>query len=187
MANPDPIGYPPTGGSPPSVRGLKSVDLDGGSGIDGQAYRGCRGRAKSGRGVFAKAAALRDLGLSAPEVIVFEKSAIGGAWRGDGGYTDGDSRLCTPIVRDLGFPYASSGMGARAAKVMLAKFSWPAFLIDKGGKSYARWINRGSPRPLHGTAEYLGGPSKRAILPCTSVGSPVSPMPPAAGRSGIRG
>jgi mycobactin lysine-N-oxygenase len=106
--------------------------------------------------ICAKAAALRDLGLSAPDVVVFEKSAIGGAWRGDGGYTDGDSRLCTPIVRDLGFPYASSGMGARAAQVMLARFSWPAFLIDKGGESYARWINRGSPRPLHRDfADYL--------------------------------
>ena len=135
--------------------------------------------------ICTKASALRDLGVSAPEVVVFEKSAIGGAWRGDEGYTDGVSRLCTPILRDLGFPYASSGLGVKVAQRMLAEFSWPAFLTRQGGQAYARWINQGGPRPTHRHfAEYLGWSVKKSNAD-VRVGT-VSGLAYASGRWTVR-
>ncbi len=106
--------------------------------------------------IAAKAVAMRDIGLSAPDVAIFEARSIGSAWKGgDGGYSDGASRLCTPAPRDLGFPYGND-LSASCAGRMFAEFSWASFLVDLGGDQYARWVNRGTPRPTHGEfAQYL--------------------------------
>jgi mycobactin lysine-N-oxygenase len=106
--------------------------------------------------IAAKAVAMRNIGLSAPDVTIFEARSIGSAWKGgDGGYSDGASRLCTPAPRDLGFPYGDD-LSASCAGRMFAEFSWASFLVDSGGDQYARWVNRGTPRPTHGEfAQYL--------------------------------
>lgn len=106
--------------------------------------------------IAAKAEALRQSGWTSPEITIFEMDQIGGGWRGEGGYTDGQALLCTPADRDLGFPYDPATFGHDVAEIMMARFSWHQFLVT-GDKSYSSWVNRGIPRPLHSKfATYLG-------------------------------
>src|SRR3546814_1038759 len=58
--------------------------------------------------IVARAATLRELlgAAKVPDVLVFEKRAIGSAWSGDGGYSSGHLTLCSPAEKDVGFPYS---------------------------------------------------------------------------------
>lgn len=105
----------------------------------------------------AKAACLREHGRADVHVRIFEPLAIGAHWSGAHGYTDGVQQLCTPADRDLGFPYDADVFGPAVASSMHSRFSWPAYLIRHGGdQAYARWVERGRPRPTHGDfADYL--------------------------------
>jgi mycobactin lysine-N-oxygenase len=43
------------------------------------------------------------------EIDVFDPKGIGAHWTGGkAGYTDGAQALCTPIERDLGFPFGAT-------------------------------------------------------------------------------
>src|SRR3546814_17456791 len=56
--------------------------------------------------IVARAATLRELlgAAKVPDVLVFEKRAIGSAWSGDGGYSSGHLTLCSPAETDVGIP-----------------------------------------------------------------------------------
>src|SRR3546814_4141936 len=58
--------------------------------------------------IVARAATLRELlgAAKVPDVLVFEKRAIGPAWSGDGGYSSGHLPLCSPAEQHFGFPYS---------------------------------------------------------------------------------
>ncbi len=67
------------------------------------------GAGAKGVALATKAWALRRAGMQySPEIVIFEKLQVGSLWSGDHGYSDGYERLCTPIERDLGFPYFDS-------------------------------------------------------------------------------
>lgn len=103
--------------------------------------------------IAARAKVLSDLRIGNPvSITIFEKDEIGAHWKGDYGYTDGEQRLCTPIERDLGFPYQTlpPSIGER----MHEQFSWPTFLIEKarnsdGEESFSRWVDQGRKPPSH--------------------------------------
>lgn len=104
--------------------------------------------------ICAKAAALRDLAGIDIAVTVFERSALGAAWDGKHGFTDGEQRLCTPAERDIGYPYSMTSYGPEVASAMQARFSWPAFAVISG--EYGEWVDKGRPRLPHSTfAAYI--------------------------------
>ncbi|WP_280345391.1 SidA/IucD/PvdA family monooxygenase [Nocardia abscessus] len=106
--------------------------------------------------VAAKAHVLRELGLSAPRVVVVEAHAVGGNWLPTGGWTDGQHRLGTSPEKDIGFPYHSTWVRGRnrAINEAMMAYSWTSFLVDQG--TYAEWIDRGRPSPQHHVwAKYL--------------------------------
>jgi mycobactin lysine-N-oxygenase len=106
--------------------------------------------------VAAKAAALRDMGLPAPDVVVVERAGIGANWDAVGGWTDGRHRLGTNPEKDVGFPYRSALAPGRNAELdeRMLKYSWQAHLVGTG--QFADWIDRGRPAPTHrGWAAYL--------------------------------
>src|SRR3546814_18362589 len=59
--------------------------------------------------IVARAATLRELlgAAKVPDVLVFEKRAIGSARSGDGCYSSGHQTLCSPAEKDVGFPYST--------------------------------------------------------------------------------
>lgn len=90
-------------------------------------------------------------------VTIFEETGIGANWSGEGGYTDGEARLCTAVERDLGFPY-NRWTDPRVARTMYAGYSWPAYLMEVGSKKegISDWVNRGRRPPSHAVfAKYL--------------------------------
>jgi len=99
--------------------------------------------------VAAKAAVLRELGLSAPRVVVVESQAVGGNWLSGGGWTDGQHRLGTSPEKDVGFPYRSTWARGRNREIdaAMTAFSWTSFLVEQG--TYAEWVDRGRPSPHH--------------------------------------
>lgn len=109
--------------------------------------------------IVARAATLRELlgAHKVPDVLVFEKRAIGSAWSGDGGYSSGHLTLCSPAEKDVGFPY--SEVRARSTKTAVApllhaRFSWSSYLVATGG--FAEWVDRGRDHPSHRLwADYL--------------------------------
>lgn len=109
----------------------------------------------------AKAAAMRQLGLGEVAITIFECKAIGNNWTGNAGYTDGKQLLCTPIERDLGFPYESM-FGKLLDAHMYSNYSWASFNIASS-QSYAKWVDMGRASPSHATfAEYLKWGSKKS-------------------------
>jgi mycobactin lysine-N-oxygenase len=110
--------------------------------------------------IAAKAHALEDARvrdrngeLISVKVTVFEKARVGAHWTGSSGYTDGAQRLCTPAVRDLGFPYSST-YGGDLDRVMFERYSWGSYQVAKN--QYAGWVNGGCKPPAHSVfAEYL--------------------------------
>jgi len=106
--------------------------------------------------VAAKAAALRELGLPAPEVVAVERTEVAANWQPDGGWTDGLHRLGTNPEKDVGFPYRSTLARGRNAELdrAMTRFSWQAYLIATN--QFADWIDRGRPAPTHRRwAQYL--------------------------------
>lgn len=125
----------------------------------------------------AKAAALRIVGADAPEITVFDSDGIAAAWTGTNGYTDGEQLLCTPVERDLGFPYLTRPYSKSVADKMMECFSWHAFLRDVN--RLGEWTDRGRPRPSHKDfARYLQHAfllSKATLVPEKVTGLDVSP------------
>jgi mycobactin lysine-N-oxygenase len=125
------------------------------------------GLGPKGAAIAAKAAALREVGFSTPEIVLFEQNRAGSAWSGQFGYTDGDQELCTSAERDVGFPYDRDLDMAfpNLASTTFAKFSWHAFLVAEGSKSesYGEWVARGRRPPLHRDfADYLSFVASRS-------------------------
>lgn len=107
----------------------------------------------------AKAACLRTVGIEI-DVVVFERREPGSSWSGEHGFTDGMQALCTPIERDLGFPYEGT-FGKAVDAVMVADFSWTAHAVREG--SFADWVDRGRRRPSHGDfARYVASAIERS-------------------------
>lgn len=99
--------------------------------------------------VAAKAAVLRDMGLSVPDVVAVERTAVAANWQATGGWTDGEHRLGTSPEKDVGFPYRSAVAPRRNAEVdeRMTRLGWQAFLVRTG--QFAEWIDRGRPAPTH--------------------------------------
>lgn len=117
------------------------------------------GAGPKGAAIVAKAAALQTTGYRhpPPQIDLYDDEAVGAAWRGTIGYTDGEQPLCTLAERDLGFPYDASAWGSPVAEAMLGQFSWQAFSIQASGRTrYRDWIVDGRNPPAHSVfAEYL--------------------------------
>jgi mycobactin lysine-N-oxygenase len=99
--------------------------------------------------VAAKAAALRDMGADAPDVIAVERIAVAANWQASGGWTDGAQRLGTSPEKDVGFPYRSALVPRRNAELdeRMTRYSWQSYLIATA--SFADWVDRGRPAPTH--------------------------------------
>jgi mycobactin lysine-N-oxygenase len=86
-----------------------------------------------------------------PGITIYERSAVGAAWVGGNGYTDGLQPLCTLGERDLGFPYNRATYGSAVAEELFARYSWPAYAVSKGqGRAgYEQWVMHGRQPPAH--------------------------------------
>lgn len=107
--------------------------------------------------VAAKASALREMGVDAPEVIAVERIGVAANWQASGGWTDGAHRLGTSPEKDVGFPYRSALVPRRNAELdeRMTRYSWQSYLIATA--SFAEWIDRGRPAPTHRKwSQYLG-------------------------------
>lgn len=107
--------------------------------------------------VAAKASALRDMGVDAPEVVAVERIGVAANWQASGGWTDGAHRLGTSPEKDVGFPYRSALVPRRNAELdeRMTRYSWQSYLIATA--SFAEWIDRGRPAPTHRKwSQYLG-------------------------------
>jgi mycobactin lysine-N-oxygenase len=132
------------------------------------------GAGPKGIAIAAKARALAEVGLDAPEVILVDRSTVAGNWSGRQGYTSGLLPLGTPPEKDVGFPYAPSwGAASSAVTAAMATYSWQRHLSDHG--SYADWVDRGRLRPTHRQwSAYLRDVAERAgprSSPARSSGS----------------
>src|SRR6266542_1757232 len=102
--------------------------------------------------ISAKAAVLRVLGETVPDICVVDAHGWAAHWEGKLGFTDGKQQLGTPPEKDVGFPYQSH-WGAAVDRLML-EYSWQGYKIEQG--DYADWVDRSKPQPRHGEwAEYL--------------------------------
>ena len=83
-------------------------------------------------------------------VVIFEQATIGANWSGASGYTDGQQFLCTPVERDLGYPY--SPYPERVSRSLFTEYSWQAFLLSEAGQEhggYRDWVDGGRRPPSH--------------------------------------
>ncbi|MCH9730933.1 MAG: NADPH-dependent L-lysine N(6)-monooxygenase MbtG [Actinomycetia bacterium] len=106
--------------------------------------------------VAAKAAALREMGLPAPDIVAIERTGVAANWQAEGGWTDGLHRLGTSPEKDVGFPYRSTLARGRNAELdhAMQRLSWQAHLV--AANRFADWIDRGRPAPTHRSwARYL--------------------------------
>lgn len=93
-------------------------------------------------------------GFQKIEVTIFERDHLGASWTGRGGYTDGDQRLCTPIERDLGYPYPKSRPTVGAS--IYQNYSWSSFLLSQPDNAFVKWVDGGRLPPSHKLfAEYI--------------------------------
>lgn len=130
----------------------------------------------------AKCAVLHATGQTAPELVIYERDGIGAAWCGEFSFTDGISKICTPIDRDLGFPYSDVRnvdlpISNSINSLLLGGFSWRAFLSETDildGESddqpdvhipdLNEWMSKGCPPPTHRQfSKYLGWAIDKAI------------------------
>src|ERR1700744_5622434 len=95
--------------------------------------------------VAAKAYALGQMGVEAPEVIAVERIGVGANWQSSGGWTDGAQRLGTSPEKDVGFPYRSSLAPRRNAELdgRMTRHSWQSHLLATS--EFAQRIDRGRP------------------------------------------
>jgi mycobactin lysine-N-oxygenase len=106
------------------------------------------GAGPKGISLAAKARALAEAGLDAPRVVLIDRHGVAESWSGRQGYTNGMLRLGTPPEKDVGFPYAQSwGAASAAVGAAMARYSWQAYLIDRG--VYSDWVDRGRMHPTH--------------------------------------
>jgi len=112
----------------------------------------------------AKAAVLSDLGMKHPKITIVEKVGPGAHWGGRVGFTDGVQELCTPMLRDVGFPYADLA-SSEADQKMLA-YSWASFLVSGNGHfTYSDWVSSGCGQASHSHfSEYLEWVLQKASL-----------------------
>lgn len=106
--------------------------------------------------VAAKAAMLREMGVTTPEIVTIERTSVAANWRSDGGWTDGQHRLGTSPEKDVGFPYRSTIMPGRNGELdqRMMRLSWQSYLVHNG--RFAEWVDRGKPAPTHENwANYL--------------------------------
>lgn len=100
--------------------------------------------------VCAKVAAVRELGLGAPRVLVVEQHDAGAHWSGSSGFTTGSETLGTRPEKDIGFPYRSVEtfglLGGDVDRLMM-RYCWQSFLSDTG--RYGDWVDQGCPAPPH--------------------------------------
>jgi len=125
------------------------------------------GAGPKGAAIAAKAAALHAAKhhRPPPHIELYDPNAVGAAWRGAIGYTDGIQPLCTLAERDLGFPYDTATYGSDVAQAMVADFSWQSFAIDAAGPSrYRDWVVHGRHPPRHiDFADYLENAVSKAV------------------------
>lgn len=95
--------------------------------------------------IAAKAAVLKQSEGAEVHVTIFEPHSIGANWSGKHGYTDGVQRLCTPALRDVGYPYRSSD---DVNRLMHAQFSWASFLLSEKAK-FSQWVDQSAKPPEH--------------------------------------
>lgn len=108
------------------------------------------GAGPKGVALAAKRAAMRAMGIDVPELVVIDGKEIGAHWSGSHGYSDGSQALCTPPLKDVGFPYPGGSDHERALSQEMLRFSWQRFLVTKvGDLAFADWIDRGQPSPEH--------------------------------------
>jgi mycobactin lysine-N-oxygenase len=106
------------------------------------------GAGPKGIAIAAKARALAAAGLTAPRVVLVERSEVAGNWSGRQGYTSGLMPLGTPPEKDIGYPYpASWGDASGDVVAAMAQYSWQRHLIRHG--VYSDWVDRGRMRPAH--------------------------------------
>ncbi|UEM21306.1 SidA/IucD/PvdA family monooxygenase [Skermanella mucosa] len=108
--------------------------------------------------IAAKAAVLKRDYPNSPNITIFEPAAIGSAWSGLNGYTDGEQLLCTLAERDVGFPYSRHTFGASTARRMASDFSWQSYCVSLGSGDYRydTWVDKGRRPPIHKCyADYL--------------------------------
>lgn len=116
--------------------------------------------------VAAKATALRELGLPAPEIVAIERTDVAANWQPVGGWTDGLHRLGTSPEKDVGFPYRSTLARGRNAELDqgMQRLSWQAHLV--AANRFADWVDRGRPAPTHRNwAQYLRWVAEAVGLP----------------------
>ncbi len=98
----------------------------------------------------AKVHALNTLGLGPLTLRIVEATELAASWSGRNGMTSGEEPLAISPIKDVGFPYQSYeafGEVGDAIDRTVMPFSWQRYLI--GQKSYARWVNAGSPAVQH--------------------------------------
>lgn len=87
-------------------------------------------------------------------IDIYEKNQVGSSWDGDHGYTDGEQPLCTPIERDLGYPYTRARQ--KIGVSIHEKYSWSSYLISRKDKAFVEWVDGGRRPPSHALfAKYL--------------------------------
>lgn len=97
----------------------------------------------------AKTAVLGLRGDTHATLTVFEPNDVGASWGGQAGFTDGLQDLCTPALRDVGFPYDDPLLD-EIGQDLLGRFSWVSCLISKEmSYTYAEWVSKGCPAPSH--------------------------------------
>ncbi|MBB3886988.1 SidA/IucD/PvdA family monooxygenase [Xanthomonas campestris pv. campestris] len=113
-----------------------------------------------GAGAKAAAIAVRATALNESKqfhevsVDIYEKFQVGSSWNGLHGYTDGEQPLCTPIERDLGYPYTRARQ--KIGVSIHENYSWSSYLISRADKAFVEWVDEGRRPPSHALfAEYL--------------------------------
>ncbi|MFG2229816.1 SidA/IucD/PvdA family monooxygenase [Streptomyces sp. NPDC048723] len=100
--------------------------------------------------ICAKVAAVRELGLGAPRVLVVEQYDAGAHWSGGSGFTTGSEKLGTRPEKDIGFPYRSvETFGLQGGDIdrLMMRYCWQSFLSDTG--RFGDWVDQGCPAPPH--------------------------------------
>lgn len=100
--------------------------------------------------IAAKVHAINSLGLGPIEMTVLESAEAAATWSGVNGYTTGSEYLALTPAKDIGYPYQSVdeyGQDGLAIDAAVMAFSWHRYLIST--RSYARWIDAGSPPVQH--------------------------------------
>ncbi|HEX5375597.1 MAG TPA: hypothetical protein VFW48_05510, partial [Solirubrobacterales bacterium] len=147
------------------------------------------GAGPKGVALAAKRAAMRAVGIEVPGFVVIDGNSIGAHWSGEHGYSDGVQALCTPPLKDVGFPYPGRNDLERRLSHEMLRFSWQAFLVTEIGElAFADWVDRGQPSPEHSVfrtyLEWVADQVRR-LEPGADpfqIGSPIESLSAADGR-----